>query len=135
MKKLFVSIFLVFTTLCAFAQSNDYAPQMAKSSIQNKNAKYLIFPTKNINVFLKLDTSTGEIWMIHIALGKGFPIAIKFPESEYPLILDEEKENGRFMLYPTQNIYNFLLIDQIDGRVWQAQWSFDSENTGIVRIY
>ncbi|HEV3218228.1 MAG TPA: hypothetical protein VGZ48_00545 [Candidatus Acidoferrales bacterium] len=33
---------------------------------------------------------------------------------------------GRFTLYPTENIYNFLLLDQIDGRVWQVQWNWDS---------
>ena len=38
---------------------------------------------------------------------------------------------GRFTLYPTQNWYNFLLLDQTDGRTWQVQWSTDPDNTGL----
>lgn len=43
--------------------------------------------------------------------------------------------NGRFALYPTQNTYNFILLDQIDGRTWQVQWSFKREDRLLLRIY
>ena len=46
----------------------------------------------------------------------------------------DEKVNGRFTLYPTQNHYNFMLLDQIDGRVWQVQWSTEVKNIGIWEI-
>ena len=134
MKKVIFTIVFAVTTLCTLAQSSDSAPQMANSSIQNKNAKFLLFPTKNISIFLKLDTSTGEIWMVQIGLGDDTAMEVKFPDWGYPIVKKEEESNGRFMLYPTQNIYNFVLVDQIDGRVWQAQWSFKSENRGILRI-
>lgn len=40
---------------------------------------------------------------------------------------------GRFTLYPTQNVFTFILLDQIDGRMWQVQWSTKAENMkGIV---
>ena len=39
----------------------------------------------------------------------------------------------RFKLYPTQNIYTFLLLDTINGRTWQVQWSLDNKAVrGIV---
>ena len=41
---------------------------------------------------------------------------------------------GRFELYSTQNIYNFILLDRIDGKVWQVQWPFDEENRAVVPI-
>lgn len=44
------------------------------------------------------------------------------------------KENGRFTLYPTNNIYNFILLDQIDGRMWQVQWSLKEKNRGLIPI-
>lgn len=131
-------ILLLFTFVCfnnISAQSTDYAPQMATSSIYNKDAKFLLFPTKNVYIFLKLDTSTGELWMVQYSVDKSEDaMEVKFPSWYYPLVSNEEKSNGRFFLYPTQNIYNFLLIDQIDGRVWQAQWNTKAENVGIVRI-
>jgi hypothetical protein len=29
---------------------------------------------------------------------------------------------GRFTLYPTNNIYTFMLLDQETGDVWHVQW-------------
>lgn len=133
MKKL---ILLVLALICfntISAQSTDSAPQMATSSIYNKDAKFLLFPTKNIYVFLKLDTSTGELWMVQYSTDDD-QMEVKFPSWSYPLVTNEDKSNGRFFLYPTQNMYNFLLIDQVDGRVWQAQWSTKAENVGLIRI-
>ena len=47
----------------------------------------------------------------------------------------EIERNGRFFLYPTENIYNFLLLDQIDGRTWQVQWSTEESKRLVYRIY
>ena len=55
--------------------------------------------------------------------------------SDMELATGSDAKNGRFYLYPTDNFYTFLLLDQIDGRVWQVQWSIDPENRGIMRIY
>ena len=33
-----------------------------------------------------------------------------------------------------QNIYNFILLDQIDGRVWQVQWSFKANERFVIPI-
>ena len=133
MKKLILLFFALMSFNTISAQSTDYAPQMATSSIYNKDAKFLLFPTKNLYIFLKLDTSTGELWMVQYST-KGNQMEVKFPTWSYPLVTNEEKSNGRFFLYPTQNMYNFLLIDQIDGRVWQAQWNTKAENVGLFRI-
>ena len=46
----------------------------------------------------------------------------------------EEEKNGRFFLYPTQNVWNFILLDQLDGRVWQVQWSIEEKNRMVIRI-
>lgn len=135
MKKIFLFFFALTMGICSKAQSHDYAPQMATTSIENKEAKFLLFPTKNMHIFLKLDTSSGELWMVQYSLGDGEAMEVKFPERSLPLVTELQKKPGRFFLYPTQNMYNFLLIDQVDGRVWQAQWSFDAKNIGIMRIY
>ena len=47
----------------------------------------------------------------------------------------EIERNGRFFLYPTQNMYNFILLDQIDGRTWQVQWNIDKDKRGTWVIY
>jgi len=47
----------------------------------------------------------------------------------------EIERNGRFFLYPTTNIYNFILLDQIDGRTWQVQWNTEKSDRMVLRIY
>jgi len=41
-------------------------------------------------------------------------------------------QNGRFKLYPTQNMYNFIMQDVISGQSYQVQWSNDENNRGIM---
>lgn len=48
---------------------------------------------------------------------------------------EEERFAGRFELYKTQNMYNFILLDTFDGRTWQVQWSTEAENRMILSIY
>ena len=48
-----------------------------------------------------------------------------------PLIEKDKEVNGRFILHPTQNMWNFILLDQVDGKMWQVQWSGERENIGI----
>lgn len=48
---------------------------------------------------------------------------------------EEEMINGRFTLYPTNNIYNFILLDQINGKAYQVQWNSDKDKRFVSRIY
>ena len=41
---------------------------------------------------------------------------------------------GRFELYPTKNIYNFIMLDVINGETYQVQWSFEYEKRFVSRI-
>lgn len=50
-----------------------------------------------------------------------------------PLASGEDAIPGRFNLYSTQNMWTFILLDQVDGRTWQVQWS-TSGKEGIVPI-
>ena len=45
-----------------------------------------------------------------------------------------EELKDRFTLYPTQNMYNFILLDQVNGKTWQVQWSTEYANRGIFPI-
>ena len=54
--------------------------------------------------------------------------------SDISRVTKDAEKNGRFFLYPTTNIYNFILLDQIDGRVWQVQWSIEEKDRMVTRI-
>ncbi len=43
-------------------------------------------------------------------------------------------QNGRFKLYPTQNMYNFIMQDVITGQSYQVQWS-TNENERLLRFF
>ena len=44
-------------------------------------------------------------------------------------------QNGRFKLYPTGNMFNFIMVDVIDGRTWQVQWSTEENKRLVLRIW
>ena len=44
-------------------------------------------------------------------------------------------QNGRFKLYPTDNMYNFIMVDVINGSTWQVQWSTKENKRLVMGIY
>lgn len=44
-------------------------------------------------------------------------------------------DSPAYELYRTDNMYNFLLLDTHTGNVWQAQWSQNPDNRGVIPIY
>lgn len=115
MKKVFL--------LCVLLCMNSIA--FAESSVSESQTRYKLFPTQNMWTFLKLDTMTGKIWQVQYST--------KGPEYRFETVLNsralnQKKNVGRFTLYPTQNTYNFILLDQIDGHTYQVQWNGEVEN-------
>ena len=39
-----------------------------------------------------------------------------------------------FKLYPTQNMYTFILLDRINGETYQVQWSQEYSNRLVIPI-
>ncbi len=125
----FVSIF-AFTAISAFGQSTSVAPIQNIST--DSTAVYRLFSTKNIYTFIKLNTRNGQMWQVQWSTENN---TFQVPLSLTSHVSSEEEKNGRFFLYPTTNIYNFILLDQIDGRVWQVQWSTELKERLVIPIY
>lgn len=128
MKKLLLLIFILFTTF-SFAQSTSQPPIQNISS--DSTVVFRLFSTKNMYTFIKLDTRNGQMWQVQWDTGSN---QLETPLSLLYLVSEEREKNGRFFLYPTTNMYNFILMDQIDGRVWQVQWSTEAKQRMIVPI-
>lgn len=103
---------------------------------QLREPRYQLYKTQNMWTFLKLDTMTGKIWQVQFST-KGGDYRFETPLDTYSRISEyfDEPICGRFTLYATDNMYNFILLDQIDGRCWQVQWNIEPENRGVMRIY
>ena len=129
MRKLFFLAIFVLTTISTFAQSTGETPSQNIST--DVNSEYRLFATKNMYTFIKLNTKNGQMWQVQWSMkGNEF----ETPLSLITRVTKENEKNGRFFLYPTTNIYNFVLLDQIDGRVWQVQWSAEPEDRIVLPI-
>ena len=133
MKTVLFTLTIVLFTSVSFGQTQTNPTNTVQHKKVSDNSIYQLFPTKNYWTFLKLDTRNGKMWQVQ------FSIADDKNTGELILnslsLVDKEQEiNGRFTLYPTENMYNFLLLDQISGIVVQVQWSLDAKKRGIVSV-
>jgi hypothetical protein len=130
MRKLFFTLIITLTTTYSFAQSTSDAPKQNIST--DDNVVFRLFSTRNTYNFIKLNTRNGQMWQVQWSTGNN---TFEVPLSLTKLVSSEDEKNGRFFLYPTTNIYNFILLDQIDGKSWQVQWSFEEKERMVIRIY
>ncbi len=124
-----------FLILCVlvFCCSNICAQSEITEPSKEPVVPYKLFRTQNMWTFIELDTATGKMWQVHFDTEGDDRATV--PLSTQHLAEEEEYIVGRFTLYPTENIYTFILHDQINGRSWQVQWSWEEENRGIIPIF
>lgn len=111
-----------------------YRMEKIYEKLDNSVPRYKIYPTENFNIQLKLDTATGKVWMVQISLGDSDAMVV--PVDETSVLYDfEDVRAGRFELYPTKNMHNFILLDTKYGYTYQVQWSVDKEKRIRIPIY
>lgn len=135
MKKVIPSMIVVLFAVVSIAQAQVEKTESNFNSDTQRNqiaVKYRLFATQNIWTFIKLNTRNGQMWQVQYDIEGNN----RFETSLYikPLVNIEKELNDRFTLYPTQNMWTFILLDQYDGRTWQVQWSREPKNRGIIPI-
>lgn len=131
MKSISITLLFVLLATTSFAQSVSESPVQNIST--DDDVTYRLFATRNRYTFIKLNTRNGI--MSHVQWGTGSFDHFEYKLWDIPMVNIDDEKNGRFFLYPTTNIYNFILLDQIDGRTWQVQWSTEEKNRMVLRIY
>lgn len=129
MRKLLFTSIMILSTISAFAQSTSQPPIQNIST--DSTIVYRLFATNNTYNFIKLNTRNGQMWQVQWSLKDN---QFETTLSDISRVTIDEEKNGRFFLYPTTNTFNFILLDQIDGRAWQVQWNFDAEKRMVTRI-
>jgi hypothetical protein len=116
----------MFLSLSPALLADDAIPEPT----QRTDAPFRLFRTQNIFNFLKLDTRTGQVWQLewNVQEDQRFVNVINLKP------LADGKRAGRFTLYPTENIFHFILLDQEDGRQWQIQWGLAPDKRLIEEI-
>jgi hypothetical protein len=140
MRKFTISLIcvLVVSTTYIKAYSNGLegapgSPLNENISAQNNEAvAYRLFSTQNMWTFIKLNTRNGKMWQVQFDIEEDnrFEVYLNF----LPLVSAEKEVNGRFNLYSTENFYTFILLDQLDGKMWQVQWSMEPKQRLIIPI-
>lgn len=132
MKKLSLLIIIALTIIVSYSRAQTNTQTTSSDNTVTDKPTYRLFPTTNLYNFIKLNTRNGEMWQVQWSTDsdKRFVTNLNLVS----LVGKAEEKNGRFTLSPTQNINTFLLIDQLDGRVWQVQWSIDPEKRIVIPI-
>ena len=95
---------------------------------------FKLYPTSNRWNFLKLNTATGVITIVQYSIEEEDK-TFEYSLNNTPLIPSGDAPTpGRFELTPTQNIWNFILLDQVSGATYQVQWSFEEKNRFVIPI-
>ncbi len=118
---LYIIVVLLVCSQYGMGQTIDFP---ATEYTQDPKANYRLYKTENMYNFIKLDTRTGQMELVQWSV-KGNRMSYQL--SDRILVSYEEQIPGRFTLYATTNIYQFVLLDQIDGRTWQVQWGIDKD--------
>lgn len=100
---------------------------------QLRESPFKLYATKNIYTFLELNTATGQIWIVQWSTKGGEQFRYDLDDN-IRTAKEDELICGRFELYPTENIYNFILLDNLTGNCWQVQWSFEKEQRMVIPI-
>ncbi len=99
---------------------------------EQMNENFKLYKTQNMYNFLRLNTSTGQIEQVQWSSDRDKEGSVTINAEDLSFIISEP---GIFELYPTENIYTFLLLDKRLGRMWRVQWGFKEESRGIKRIH
>ena len=151
MKKVLLTIAIMLGVSYAYAQAkqktlrNDSAI-IIDSLFQANNAwleqieldlslkqRFKLYQTDNIYTFLQLDTKTGMIEQVQWSLDSDNEGAVSINSEDLTYGLGYG--SGSFELYPTKNMYQFILLDRTTGRKWHVQWGMESSKRWIRRIY
>lgn len=122
MKRIFLCLMMSLTAVLGFSNILDDSEQ---------SQRFELYPTQNSFNFLKLDKKTGKIYQVQWSL-EG--------EEEFSITLNGidlsqfSTDGNCFKLYPTKNMWQFILLDGVSGRAWHVQWGFEEKNRWIKRI-
>lgn len=86
--------------------------------------RFSLNETQNMWTFIMLDSYTGKTWQVQYSV-KGTDYMFYTSINRWPLSYPSTRDNwqNRYQLFPTQNMWNFILLDTYTGRLWQVQYS------------
>lgn len=96
----------------------------ARQILGDKEDRFCLYETQNMWTFIMLDTYTGKNWQIQFSV-KGEEYMFAEPINTWSYAYPESTSiwTNRFQMFPTKNMWTFILLDSYNGRLWQVQYS------------
>lgn len=142
-----ISILLAFSASAQTsfqASSESQTVSLLARISQQASPAYRLYPTENMWLFLELDTATGRIWQLKYSTNIKSDLNKDTTVSRIKVILNADSlipasdtlgaYPGRFELYKTENMFNFILLDTATGSTWQVHWGKDAKSRLILPI-
>ena len=141
MKRIAIFLFSVVLSASGFAQSKDSVKDSLLTDITQRLDRiefrmrgldrYKMYKTENIYNLLKLDTATGVIEQVQWSLDDDNEGSVYINRDP----LSYTTNCGTYELYPTPNMYQFILLNKVTGQTWHVQWGIESNKRWIRPIY
>ena len=109
----------------------EHSLTVIEKNTANADPVFKLYPTRNMWNFLKLDTRNGKVSIVQFSVEDN---KNRFEYALSDVALSNKNIPGRYILQPTDNIYNFIMLDQVTGQTYQVQWSFDETKRFVVPI-
>lgn len=91
----------------------------ATSPSNEKPNRYALFKTQNMWTFILLDKWSGLIWQCQYSVeGVDYIFSVVINSN----VLSYTQSN-KFTIQPMTSMYQYYLIDEESGEMWQFQWS------------
>ena len=110
----------------------EFLDYVATDFAQRMHPEYKLYQTENTYNLIKLNTATGQLWQVQYGMNSS-STAMEVPIDDNCLSVISYP--GRYELYPTKNMYTFILLDTEAGYTYQVQWNTDPRKRLRVRIY
>lgn len=132
MRNVFYSFLMLMLAVCSSCSQEQEKSKAAEEKVAQEALIYELFETRNVWTFIKLDTRNGKMTQVHYALdSESYRGEVELNTKS---LIKGEGKPGRFTLYPTHNMFNFILLDKVSGSTYQVQWSMKEDTRMVVPI-
>ena len=84
-----------------------------------KPNRYILYKTKNMWTYILLDKFSGKLWQCQFSV-KGTEYISSWKINPYEL---SSSQSNKFTIQPMTSMFQFYLINDETGEMWQFQWS------------
>lgn len=101
----------------------------AREILGNKDGRFCLYEASNMWTFILLDTYTGKTWQVQYSVdGEEYMMVVPINSVSFANPAKTSNWTNRFQLFATKNMWNFILLDSYNGRLWQVQYSLQGSD-------